>query len=1414
MTFKSYRQLCMVTAVLLLGLLTSWPLSAQWTTAHPGMEWRAIGTGRTTGHVITLTISNLTPGVWQTEIGPFYIPGENGHQGYVINEAYPVEVPAFGTASIALEGYCTDIFDLPIAAGDAAPSPDSWVSLASAGPIPGPGWQATQGDGFEPRPTPQEEDIVLTYPGTAAAFPYQIDIGQHPESVASTLIAAVDALENAYDILTESGDIPALAYAPNPTAQRLAIVQQSFWYYTSLLQGGDYSAPVFQQQLTEQLEQWANQPAHTFTQETEDEVALTAENLWSTMSLVGQEAKLMTPTTAQTPMLPSLLDWLDRTIEGQVDSPEAAMEQWLILKDTLRRIEGLIETETFTALNEQLDQQLPGIVKEGIEAVSPETPEAWVEIRDWLLMLNQLPETAIDPVLRRQIEEMAREKMRQYLEYQSEQVDIRSEESLGELMDLLDELRLQEVTQLLPPKALERLQEKVEARIKDWLEYQLETVEGEAIWDIWDALKNDYVTASLTAAEIARAKQLLLEKWENWLTQQVDEIDPAQPSAGTRIDFLHSLLRTSYGEAVGSDLDDSLKTALEQKMQAHLDQRIRRIEPTEAGALEDIRKLFPLVSMGYGSEAQEREWFEQLIEKLNEHLRTRAELLQPDRPDFLREARALALIQEYGWFAEFATPETRVLLQNQVVQATAEWNSRQLTPLSTAALSWQSAGLTGGQWKILFPALPPTIDEAKGLSTAAWAAIIGIPVTGTATYLLLRDGEEEPPLLTLQNDALTIACPGEGSIDVLANDTGKGLQLTNISPTDAATVTNQGGGLLLITGLTGPSFSFTYTAADRAGQSAQATVNVTVTLPAFAPADDSFEGPPGESLSGNVLANDTGTEVAVSDFTQPQGGTLSLTPATGSFSFSPTEGFCGTTSFSYTVEDPCGQLGSAAVTLRIPDSAPPEISCPDNITISCEQEPEPEITGFPTATDDCDTELDFNYADEPGGTPCEQTVLRTWTARDDVGNEAACEQTITIVDEEAPEITCPEDIAVACSSSTAPSVTGTAEATDNCTADSAIDITFEDEGDELNILRTWQAADDCGNTVSCAQIIELIDEAAPEISCPPDLTISCEASTEPAETGFANATDNCDPEPAITFNDEISGDGCNQIITRTWTATDASGNVATCQQTIQRIDEVVPEIVCPTNVTVFCNQENDLEITGTPLAQDACSPNVTVNFTDDLSNFNNCEGFIVRTWTATDACGNTNSCQQTITVQLGQLAAPGDFYVTAGRASQPLPDLPVRNWGLPEHPAAQTTLQLEGMPVLGSWGYFLSEKLQLQYTLGKGTGQLQHTTASGDALQQIPLQYWLQEASVRLYHGQGRWVPYTGLGGQWYRWHTTDSASGMVPLPRQHWLPFFKGGMRLRLWRDSYLMLEGQGFDLQEQRWPSWQWQTEVGVRF
>jgi hypothetical protein len=359
---------------------------------------------------------------------------------------------------------------------------------------------------------------------------------------------------------------------------------------------------------------------------------------------------------------------------------------------------------------------------------------------------------------------------------------------------------------------------------------------------------------------------------------------------------------------------------------------------------------------------------------------------------------------------------------------------------------------------------------------------------------------------------------------------------------------------------------------------------------------------------------------------------------------------------TWSAEDNCGNVSTCVQFITQIDTQMPTITCPADTTLECDSDFDPSITGAATAIDDCDTDVEISFADQISGDNCSMVINRIWTATDNCGNVAQCEQVISLVDTTAPEITCPDDITLECDVTSDPANTGSPTTVDNCDSDPT--LTYEDEilsntGCEIVTIRTWTATDDCGNSVTCTQTITTIDTGLPSINCPSDLTLNCSDSTDPSATGEPFAFDACDPTLDITFSDEMTDDGCTQIIERTWTATDDCGNQASCVQTITIEDNEAPIITCPDDMVVDCDQP----VTFTdPVVSDNCDLDIEIIFQDDTTFVSACEYVISRTWTATDDCGNTAECIQSISIidnSAPEIICPADVETTCDQSTDP-----------------------------------------------------------------------------------------------------------------------------------------------------------------
>src|SRR5712691_7168966 len=209
---------------------------------------------------------------------------------------------------------------------------------------------------------------------------------------------------------------------------------------------------------------------------------------------------------------------------------------------------------------------------------------------------------------------------------------------------------------------------------------------------------------------------------------------------------------------------------------------------------------------------------------------------------------------------------------------------------------------------------------------------------------------------------------------------------------------------------------------------------------------------------------------------------------------------------------------------------------------------------------------------------CALPISRTWTATDGCGNSATAAQVVTVRDTTAPVFVAgsvPADATNECNAVSAPA---SPSATDNCDLTPVISFNAVTNAGSCPqryvITRTWTATDACGNSATAAQVVTVRDTAAPVFvagSVPADATNECNAVSAPASPG---ATDNCDLNPAITFNAVTNAGSCpgRYLITRTWTASDNCGNASSASQTVTVVDTTAPVLSgVPANATNECS---------------------------------------------------------------------------------------------------------------------------------------------------------------------------------------------------------------------------------------------------
>jgi len=194
-------------------------------------DWQFVSTatGKTTGHIGDLVITNKTDKPNTIWLRSYIIPPENGRQGYVAlkKEVEEIEVQPGKAYTYQLNGYCINIDLPPVTKNQSFPDFFKWLSLKDFDSTIAERW-------YQLKEKPE-------------TFDFETQLIQ----AGPIILEAVQNLDDQYFTWKSPLQIPDL-YPANAKAVKAAMVQQAVWQFTSALQGKTYSFNNFEQSILKQ----------------------------------------------------------------------------------------------------------------------------------------------------------------------------------------------------------------------------------------------------------------------------------------------------------------------------------------------------------------------------------------------------------------------------------------------------------------------------------------------------------------------------------------------------------------------------------------------------------------------------------------------------------------------------------------------------------------------------------------------------------------------------------------------------------------------------------------------------------------------------------------------------------------------------------------------------------------------------------------------------------------------------------------------------------------------------------------------------------------------------------------------------------------------------------------------------------
>ncbi|MCC6461154.1 MAG: HYR domain-containing protein [Saprospiraceae bacterium] len=552
------------------------------------------------------------------------------------------------------------------------------------------------------------------------------------------------------------------------------------------------------------------------------------------------------------------------------------------------------------------------------------------------------------------------------------------------------------------------------------------------------------------------------------------------------------------------------------------------------------------------------------------------------------------------------------------------------------ALTYLLSGATNGAGT---GPIPGGQKFQAGLTTAVYTATDGSGQSSCSFTVTVRE-TQKPDMICPANTSLSVSANCEASLpDYLAT-----VEVSDNCTPDTALVLEQtplAGTILQGNTMT----TVQLTATDLSGNSKSCTFKVTVE-----DLDDvQITCPPNQEVCDGVVGNYVSLATVMTGCTSSGTPTVVQMPAANTTI--PT--YNGQTTVTLTATDG-PSTSSCAFVVQWKDSAPPTAVC-KNATVALQSGAQVSITTADinnNSTDNCGIQ---NLALDRTSFDCDDVGMQTvtLTVTDVNGLTNTCTATVTINDPSgyccaAPQALCQTSPTLALGSNGQASITvadidngSTYECGLQSIAVQPTSVQCSNVGTPVQVTLT--VVDANAQTSSCMTALMVLDTTAPALTCPSAQTLFADANCSGMVGTWVAVSkqDNCTSSASIGISQApaastvFSGHNSTQQITLT--ATDASGNTATCVFSVTLQDTVAPQVVCK-NATV-----NLVEVPNVGSQATITTADVFASGSDNCGNISlgvapsvfTCShlGNNTVTLTATDQQGLSKTCQATVTVK-------------------------------------------------------------------------------------------------------------------------------------------------------------------------------------
>jgi gliding motility-associated-like protein len=398
----------------------------------------------------------------------------------------------------------------------------------------------------------------------------------------------------------------------------------------------------------------------------------------------------------------------------------------------------------------------------------------------------------------------------------------------------------------------------------------------------------------------------------------------------------------------------------------------------------------------------------------------------------------------------------------------------------------------------------------------------------------------------------------------------------------------------------------------------------------------------------NTIYVNSACDALITDYTGSLAWTDNCTASAAQMTFSqtPLPGTLTSTdqTIMLTATDEGGNSTSCSFNQVVLDTISPVMTCPANQTLNMNAScfaTIPDYTSLASSVENCSFVFGVTVTQSPTvGTTINGITTIVIEGTDESGNDGTCSFTVTPIDNISPTIVCPAPYTVNTNSGCTyilPNVSSLATGNDNCTPQGSLTYSQSPAiGTALALgahTITITVFDQVGNSANCSYDLIVMDQTAPNITCPGSQNVSVDANCSGVlgnYTSLVTISDNCSSIPQMTLSQSpVSGSSISGNTQITMTLTDQAGNNSACTFFAVVIDNTDPVLNCPSTYDIAINSSCQYlvpDLSGDVTGTDNCSSFANMTVSQNPVSGSTGGGLTAVLITLTDEQGNSSTC--------------------------------------------------------------------------------------------------------------------------------------------------------------------------------------------